>query len=132
MNGATSSSDKRESRKDNMKNAKRIVEKFYSWKFDIWENNRSTWTDQDDDDVSEIVKLLDEQARKNATQEMIDEDEVNSLVSEIIHTLQDDYGYLKPQPKSTKGNIQGNGIYNWEAHNVLEDLIKKRYHIKED
>tara|TARA_R100000315_G_C5131000_1_gene74881 strand:+ start:216 stop:563 length:348 start_codon:yes stop_codon:yes gene_type:complete len=115
-----------------MKNAKRIVEKFYSWKFDIWENNRSTWTDQDDDDVSEIVKLLDEQARKNATQEMIDEDEVNSLVSEIIHTLQDDYGYLKPQPKSTKGNIQGNGIYNWEAHNVLEDLIKKRYHIKED
>ena len=120
------------SRKDNMKNAKRIVEKFYSWKFDIWENNRSTWTDQDDDDVSEIVKLLDEQARKNATQEMIDEDEVNSLVSEIIHTLQDDYGYLKPQPKSTKGNIQGNGIYNWEAHNVLEDLIKKRYHIKED
>jgi len=47
-----------------MKNAKRIVEKFYSWKFDIWENNRSTWTDQDDDDVSEIVKLLDQQASK--------------------------------------------------------------------
>ena len=64
--------------------------------------------------------------------EIIDADEVNSLVSEIIHTLQDDYGYLKPQPKSTAGNIQGNGIYNWEAHNVLEDLIKKRYYIKED
>ena len=64
--------------------------------------------------------------------EIIDEDEVNSLVSEIIHTLQDDYGYLKPQPKSTKGNIQGNGVYNWEAHNVLEDLIKKRYFIKEE
>ena len=46
--------------------------------------------------------------------EIIDADEVNSLVSEIIHTLQDDYGYLKPQPKSTKGNIQGNGINNWD------------------
>ena len=64
--------------------------------------------------------------------EIIDEEEVSNLVSEIIHTLQDDYGYLKPQPKSTKGNIQGNGIYNWEAHNVLEDLIKKRYYIKEE
>ena len=64
--------------------------------------------------------------------EIIDADEVSSLVSEIIHTLQDDYGYLKPQPKSTAGNIQGNGIYNWEAHNVLEDLIKKRYFVKEE
>ena len=45
-----------------MKNAKRILEKFYSWKFDIYENNRSTWTDQDDDDVLEIEKLLNEQA----------------------------------------------------------------------
>ena len=64
--------------------------------------------------------------------EVITGEEVNSLVSEIIHTLQDDYGYLKPQPKSTAGNIQGDGGYNWEAHNVLEDLIKKRYYIKEE
>ena len=64
--------------------------------------------------------------------EVITGEEVNSLVSEIIHTLQDDYGYLKPQSKSTAGNIQGNGVYNWEAHNVLEDLIKKRYYIKEE
>tara|TARA_R100001129_G_scaffold171878_1_gene142260 strand:- start:406 stop:645 length:240 start_codon:yes stop_codon:yes gene_type:complete len=64
--------------------------------------------------------------------EIIDEEEVSSLVSEIIHTLQDDYGYLKPQPISTAGNMQGNGIYNWEAHNVLEDLIKKRYFVKEE
>ena len=64
--------------------------------------------------------------------EVLNEEEVNSLVSEIIHTLQDDYKYLKPQLKSTAGNIQGNGIYNWEAHNVLEDLIKKRYFIEED
>ena len=64
--------------------------------------------------------------------EVITGEEVYSLVSEIIHTLQDDYGYLKPQPKSTAGNIQGDGVYNWEAHNVLEDLIKKRYYIKEE
>ena len=63
--------------------------------------------------------------------EIINEEEVSNLVSEIIHTLQDDYGYLKPQPKSTAGNIQGNGIYNWEAHNVLEDLIKEKYNIEE-
>jgi len=73
-----------------------------------------------------------DQIYKQEIGEIINEDEVNSLVSEIIHTLQDDYGYLKPQPKSTAGNIQGNGIYNWEAHNVLEDLIKKRYYIKEE
>ena len=48
-----------------------------------------------------------------------DEDNVQSLVSEIIHTLQDDYGYLKPQEFSTAGNIQGNGIYNWSAHEVI-------------
>ena len=44
-----------------MKNAKRILEKFKSWKYDIHENNRSTWTDQDDDDVLEIQKLLEQQ-----------------------------------------------------------------------
>ena len=64
--------------------------------------------------------------------EIFNQDEVNSLVAEIIHTLQDDYGYLKPQPKSTSGNVQGDGVYNWEAHNVLEDLIKKRYSVKEE
>jgi len=47
-----------------MKNAKRILEKFDSWKYDIYENNRSTWTDQDDKDVSEIEKLLEQQANK--------------------------------------------------------------------
>ena len=41
---------------------------------------------------------------------MDDDDDVQSLVSEIIHTLQDDCGYLKPQPKSTAGNVQGDGI----------------------
>ena len=72
------------------------------------------------------------QIYKQEIGEIINEDEVSSLVSEIIHTLQNDYGYLKPQPKSTAGNIQGDGIYNWEAHNVLEDLIKKRYYIEEE
>jgi len=45
-----------------MKDIKRILEKFDSWKYDIYENNRSTWTDQDDDDVLEIEKLLEQQA----------------------------------------------------------------------
>ena len=58
----TSDKLKRQAREDNMKNAKRILEKFDSWKYDIYENNRSTWTDQDDDDVLEIEKLLNEQA----------------------------------------------------------------------
>jgi hypothetical protein len=47
-----------------MKDIKRIIEKFDSWKYDIYENNRSTWTDQDDDDVLEIEKLLEQQANK--------------------------------------------------------------------
>ena len=45
-----------------MKNIKRILEKFDSWKYDIYENNRSTWTNQDDSDVLEIEKLLEQQA----------------------------------------------------------------------
>ena len=41
-----------------MKNAKRILEKFDSWKYDIYESNKSDWTKQDDKDVNEIEKLL--------------------------------------------------------------------------
>ena len=86
--------------------------------------------------------------KQSPTQQMIDDntigigeldeyelktyDDVQGLTSEIIHTLQDDYGYLKPQAKSTAGNIQGDGVYNWEAHQVLEDLIMKRFNIKEN
>ena len=57
-------------------------------------------------------------------------DDVQGLTSEIIHTLQDDYGYLKPQEFSTAGNVQGDGIYNWSAHEVIEELIMKRFIIK--
>ena len=56
---------------------------------------------------------------------MDDDDDVQSLVSEIIHTLQDDCGYLKPQPKSTAGNVQGDGIFNWDAHMEVENICKK-------
>ena len=59
-------------------------------------------------------------------------EEAQNLISEIMHTLQDDHGYLKPQPKSTAGNIQGDGVYNWEAHNVLEDLFQKKFNIPQD
>ena len=44
------------------KNAKRILEKFDSWKYDIYESNKSDWTKQDDKDVNEIEKLLEQQA----------------------------------------------------------------------
>ena len=53
------------------------------------------------------------------------DDDTQSLVCEIIHTLQDDCKYLKPQPKSTAGNIQGDGVYNWEAHMEVEEICKK-------
>ena len=51
-------------RRDNMKNAKRILEKFDSWKYDIYESNKSDWTKQDDKDVNEIEKLLEQQANE--------------------------------------------------------------------
>ena len=57
-------------------------------------------------------------------------EDVQGLTSEIIHTLQDDYGYLKPQAKSSLP--EGNGIYNWDVHRVLEDLIMERFNIAED
>jgi hypothetical protein len=47
-----------------MKNAKRILEKFDSWKYDIYENNKSNWTKEDDKDVDEIEKLLEQQTNK--------------------------------------------------------------------
>ena len=46
------------------KNAKRILEKFDSWIYDIYESNKSDWTKQDDKDVNEIEKLLEQQASK--------------------------------------------------------------------
>ena len=58
--------------------------------------------------------------------------DVQGLTSEIIHTLQDEYEYLKPQSKLTAGNVQGNGVYNWSAHEVIEELIMKRFNIEEE
>ena len=59
-------------------------------------------------------------------------EDVQGLTSEIIHTLQDEYEYLKPQAKSTAGNVQGDGVYNWSAHEVIEELIMKRFNIEEE
>jgi len=45
-----------------MKNAKRILEKFCDvWKQDIYESNKSIWTQKDDNDVNEIIKVLDKE-----------------------------------------------------------------------
>ena len=43
-----------------MNHWKKILEKFISWKYDIYENNRSTWTDKDDDDVRDIELLIEQ------------------------------------------------------------------------
>ena len=66
------------------------------------------------------------------SKELKTREDVQGLTSEIVHTLQDDYGYLKPQEFSTAGNVQGNGIYNWSAHQVIEELIMKRFNIEEE
>ena len=40
---------------------KKILEKFQSWKYDIYENNKSTWTNEDDDDVRDIELLIEQE-----------------------------------------------------------------------
>ena len=43
--------------------AQTIYAEYYnSWKYDIYESNKSDWTKQDDKDVNEIEKLLEQQA----------------------------------------------------------------------
>ena len=36
----------------------RILEKFKEWQYDIYESNKSTWTDEDDEDISIIEQLI--------------------------------------------------------------------------
>ena len=40
---------------------KKILKKFQSWKYDIYENNKSTWTNEDDDDVRDIELLIEQE-----------------------------------------------------------------------
>ena len=51
-----------------MKDVKRILEKFDSWKYDIYESNKSNWTKQDDNDINEIEKLLEKQTEGETCQ----------------------------------------------------------------
>ena len=44
---------------DKIKKYKRILDKFNSWKFDIYENNRSDWTKEDEKDLFEIQEILE-------------------------------------------------------------------------
>ena len=44
-----------------MSDWKKILDKFQSWKYDIYENNRSTWTNKDDDDVRDIELLIEQE-----------------------------------------------------------------------
>jgi len=36
----------------------RILEKFKVWQHDIYESNKSTWTDEDDEDILIIESLI--------------------------------------------------------------------------
>ena len=62
---------------------------------------------------------------------VLDYEDVMDLSSDIIYTL-DDYGYLKPQGRSTAGNYQGDGHYNFDADDVVREVICKRLNVKED
>jgi hypothetical protein len=48
--------------KDKVNNYNRILEKFKVWQHDIYESNKSTWTDEDDEDIliiEELIKMND-------------------------------------------------------------------------
>ena len=37
----------------------RILEKFKVWQHDIYESNKSTWTNEDDEDILTIYQLIE-------------------------------------------------------------------------
>ena len=39
---------------------KEILTKFKSWKEDIYESNRLTWTDEDDSDLADVETLIEQ------------------------------------------------------------------------
>tara|TARA_R100000734_G_C3313184_1_gene104434 strand:- start:1160 stop:1396 length:237 start_codon:yes stop_codon:yes gene_type:complete len=46
-------------KKEKREQADRLIEKWNNnWKYDAFENNKSTWTDEDDDDCLAISKLI--------------------------------------------------------------------------
>ena len=93
-----------------MKNAKRILEKFDSWIYDIYENNKSNWTTQDDKDVDEIEKLVEQQTKKN----LPTQDNVKRLMEQTLKNILNCVGgvyYNKYKLKLERKKKNGKKIY---------------------
>ena len=93
-----------------MKNAKRILEKFDSWKYDIYENNKSDWTKEDDKDVDEIEKLVEQQTKKN----LPTQDNVKRLMEQTLRNILSCVGgvyYNKYKLKLERKKKNGKKIY---------------------
>ena len=45
-------------KKSDREQAQRLVDKWNEWRYDAYESNRSTWTDEDDKDCKAISKLI--------------------------------------------------------------------------
>ena len=43
---------------DKVNDYNRILGKFTAWQYDIYESNKSTWTDEDDEDILIIESLI--------------------------------------------------------------------------
>ena len=50
----------RKQKRKNKAQAERLVDKWNEWRFDVYESNRLTWTDQDEKDCKAISKILSE------------------------------------------------------------------------
>ena len=45
-------------KKEKREQAQRLIDKWDVWQYDAYENNKSTWTDEDDEDCQLISKLI--------------------------------------------------------------------------
>ena len=44
---------------------KEILDDWNSWKYDIYESNKSTWNQRDDSKINMITKILEEKLKKD-------------------------------------------------------------------
>jgi len=44
---------------DKVNDYNRILGKFTAWQYDIYDSNKSTWTDEDDEDILTIYQLIE-------------------------------------------------------------------------
>ena len=51
-------------KKSDREQAQRLVDKWNEWRYDAYESNKSTWTDEDDKDCKAISKLILENKSK--------------------------------------------------------------------